>query len=223
MERKDAILQRINEIRRIKQRNIHDCAAFLNISREGYLKFEQGFEMLSLPEIEILALYLGVSPLIFFQPDHQENQKLAILEEKVRPTFTNLRHKMLHAKITGEMHKKSITIDQIEEQTDIPVAELKAYLNGEKPIPFDRLLEISESVSLTPEEMIDPLLIKKDGSKTTTSIGRWEREFSGDDNQATKEDSSYEQLILALQKLPRKDQAEVAKVLLEKLNSITIG
>lgn len=225
MEKTKAILQQIQRVRKIKQRNIHDCAAFLNISKEDYLDLEQGSRKITLPEIELLALFFGVSPLIFFQTDHLENQKLGILEEHVQSKYTQLRQKMILARIIAEMHKKSISPEQIQEQTDISLAELKAYDNGKKSIPIEHLLKISEVLGLTEEELIETSYATKTDNNGQHSRNQWQREFlSTDIQQDPNDDSSYyNQLMLALHELPKRDQAEVASFLLKKLQSNKFG
>jgi len=225
MEKTETILQQIQRVRKINQRNIHDCADFLNISKEAYRDLEQGSRKITLPEIELLALFFGVSPLIFFQTNHLENQKHGILEEHVQPQYMLLRQKMILARIIAEMHKKSISPEQIQEQTDISLAELKAYENGEKSIPIAHLLKISEVLGLTEEELIEPLFIKKDDNNVQPSRNQWQREFLPTDIQQVPNDDSsyYNQLMLALHELPKRDQAEVASSLLKKLQSNKFG
>jgi transcriptional regulator with XRE-family HTH domain len=220
MQTIEEILRRVHKVRKIKQRNIHECAAFLNISKEDYLQFEQGAELLTLPEIELLALFLGVSPSIFFKHDHWENQKLGLLDDHTQPQFTNLRHKMIFTRINAELRKKSLTPDKILEGTDISPTELNDYLSGEKPIPLDQLLKIIEVLNLTIEDLLEPAVLERPGSNPPTSINKWRWEYSPRENQENPEGSSYGQLLLALQQLPKEDQAEVAKDLLEKLKSI---
>lgn len=223
MQTIEVILRRVHEVRKIKQRNIHDCAAFLNISKEDYLHFEQGSELLSLPEIELLALFLGVSPSIFFKPDHWENKKLGLLDDHIQPQFTNLRHKMILARITDELRNKSLTPEKILEETDISPTDLNDYLSGEKSIPLDLLLKISKVLDLTEEDLIGPAWLGRPDENLPKSQNNWQWEYSPQGFQENPEDSIYGQLILALQQLSKKDQAEMAKVLLEKLKSIKNG
>jgi lambda repressor-like predicted transcriptional regulator len=221
MERKNAILRRIHEVRKIMQRNIHDCASFLNITKDDYHKFEQQAELLSLPEMELLARYFGVSPRIFLQDDHWEEQRLEILDDHVQPKYKNLRHKMIRAKINAEIHIKSISLDQIQAETAIDIPELKNYLHEGYPIPLDQLLKICEVVSIPIESLIGPTWPEKTDINKPAPTAHWQQEFPANKNPELGEENVLSQLTLALQKLPKKEQAEVTKFILEKLQTIT--
>lgn len=220
MEKTSAVLDRIHKIRKIKHRNIHDCAAFLNISKEGYLQFEQGSKWLSLPEMELLALYFGVSPAIFFQPDQWESERLKLLDDHIQPQFTKLRDKMILAKISSKSHEQSITLEEISEKTGLPQDDLNAYLNGEMSIPLDHLLKVSELIGLTDQDLLEPVWSTPADSNFSKSTQQWQPEYVSDKNQEQSEPSPFEELTLALQQLSKTDQAEVAKILLKKLQAI---
>ena len=220
MVKTGAVLRRIHEVRKIKQRNIHDCAAFLNISKEDYLHFEQGTKWLSLPEIELLALFLGVSPAIFFQPDHWEREKLNLLDDHIQPQFTMLRDKMIQAKISSKMREQPLTSEEIAEKSGIPHNELDHYLNGEKSIPLDQLLKICKVIDLTDQDLIRPVWSARIHETSYEPIQQWQTEYKFEENQEQTEPTPYDQLKLALQELPKSDQAEVAKILLQKLQSL---
>mgnify|MGYP001048110859 CR=1 FL=1 len=220
MEKAGAVLRRIHEVRKIKQRNIHDCAAFLNLSKEDYLRFEQGTKWLSLPEIELLALFLGVSPAIFFQPDHWEREKLNLLDDHIQPQFTMLRDKMIQAKISLKLREQPLTFEEISEKTGIPLNELNPYLNGEMSIPLDQLLKICRVIGLTDQDLIGSVWSARVDETSYKPIQQWQPEYENEKNQEPNEPTPYDQLNFALQELPKSDQAEVAKILLKKLQSI---
>ena len=224
MENTTTILRRIQRIRKRKQRSLHDCAAFLNISKEDYLRFEKNAGTLTLPEVELLAVYLGVSPDAFFESDHPENQILGILDRKVQSQFLQLRHKMIQAKIASELQTKAIQLEKIQGQTEIPLKELEQYQSGEKPIPLDHLLEISQVLGLDINALVSLDGSGQEESSQVSVKNRWQPEFSADHNlDEAQEGDAYRQLLSALQALPRHDRAEIAKLLLTKLKSIKNG
>lgn len=213
----EAVLRRIQEIRKIKGQNLHSCAAFLNISKEDYLRFEQGSMMLSLPEIELLAAYLGVSPGIFFQDDDWENAKLNLLDDHIQPQFTKLRDKMIKTKISTKMNETEISPEAFSEETGIPLSDLNAYRNGEQSIPLNHLLIISDALGIPSRELIAPLWDEKPKNKPQMSYKQ--QENSVKESQAEAQSVPYDQLRRALQQLPKKQQAEVTKIVFKKLQS----
>jgi hypothetical protein len=223
METTSTVLCRIHKVRKVKQRNIHDCAAFLNISKEDYLQFEQGSKMLTLPEIELLALYLGVSPRIFFQPEQWENERLRLLDDHIQPQFTKLRDKMIQAKIIAKMKAEDLSSEKISNKTEIPLADLNSYQNKETPIPLDHLLKIGEAIGLTSQDLIEPFWQNIPENEPSESANQWQQDYVPSEREEDSQATYYKQLTLALQKLSEADQAEVAKFLLKKLQKLKNG
>jgi len=131
----EIVLDNIKKIRKLQKRSIHDCAAFLNISRSSYLKFEQGQTSLSLPEIELLAHYFGVPVGILFQPDLDETASLPLLDKEIHPGYTQLRNKMICAQLNISLAEQNLDLSQLHETTQIPLESLKAYFDASQPVP----------------------------------------------------------------------------------------
>jgi hypothetical protein len=62
-----------------------------------------------------------------------------------------------------------------------------------------------------------------ESSPPSNERDQWQQEFAYEQNEPHKAENPYPQLIRALQKLPKSDQAEVAKILLKHLKSIQNG
>ncbi len=215
-----AVLDRIHKVRKIKGLNLHDCAAFLNLSKKDYLHFEQGSKMLSLPEIELLALLFGVSPTTFFDPDQWEKEKLALLDDHLQPQFINLRDKMIQAVITQQMKALTKTPETVSSEAGIPLSDFIAYHKGNQSIPLDHLLKICKVLELSAQDLIEPFWLLKSESSASLTNDQWQREYTARNNQDHTKETPYDQLAHAFNQLPKKDQAEVAKILLNRLQKI---
>ena len=73
----DHIPERIKTIRKSKRRSIHDCATILGLSKGTYLNIEKGLEPITLPELELLALYFEEDLSVFLNRDQSPNANTA--------------------------------------------------------------------------------------------------------------------------------------------------
>lgn len=222
MQKIDSILQRIDDIRILNQRSAHDCAMFLNISRYAYLRFEQGDELLSIPELELLAAYFRVSPTSFLS-DHLQEDWFKVFDENLKSEYIRIRNKMIRAKLNSAIAKNGLTLEEIQEKTGITHNALQTYIQGKIPIPLDHLLLISDCLSLAESDFFESSWHKtNNGGDLDQEIPQNEW-LSEDQNQFEISDNSYNNLLIALKSIPKKDQAEIAKIIFEKLISMKNG
>lgn len=215
------VIQRIKQVRKLKQRRIHDCATLLDISKGTYAQFEEGKLSLTLPEIELLAAFFCIPTQIFFDRRPINNKQLSIVSKRIKPQYKKLRHKMIQAQLALERQKRGLSLDEIHEGTGIPLKDLKAYENGGRPVPFDDLLQISEVLSLPFVSFQSGISEKESHLSQDQNQTRWHTEFPKE-TAVTKDQKQdrYAYLYHAIEKLPKEDQAHVAKFLLKKLRAL---
>lgn len=216
------IIHNIRKIRRLKQRSIHDCASILNISNEHYLQFEDGNAPLSLPELELLAIYFNIPVRLFFEDKPPDTEPFAVLEEDIRGKYKRLRQKMILAQLEIEIEKENMTLEDLHEATNIPLDALQSYKNGNLSIPVQLLLQIIEALELEENAFYnqDWWPISAAGN-TQDQQTHWQPEFPQDDTSPSEQaNDPYQDLIRALKKIPKAEQAQIAKILLHKLKSL---
>lgn len=215
----DTIIQRIKQVRKSKRFSIHDCATILGYPKKTYHSIEEGTIPLSLPELELLALYFGVSPVVFFEDDHHPLYPL-LLKEDIRPHYLILRGKMIQAMLAWAQESKGYAPKDIEKATDIPRDVLAAYNNGDRPIPLQDLLKISVFLDIPFETLTKPVW---EGDKMPQKISindDWQPEFvETESNEIPVEEDPYQDMLAAFKSLPITDQAQILKILLDKLKS----
>jgi transcriptional regulator with XRE-family HTH domain len=221
----DVIIKRIKFIRKSKQRSMHDCAKILGLSRETYHGFETGSTPLTLPELELLAIYLGVDLSDLLDDDHHHPLYTTFLKEDLRPRYVELREKMIRARIAQEVAHKDLTLDEMAATTQIPQENLQAYRNGETPIPLQDLIAISNYLQLPLLSFSEPIWPGNDGQGSTGAQGQWQPEFAPAPAEAEPieepfNEDPFSDLMTALKRLPPQDQADIAKIIHEKLRSI---
>lgn len=215
------IIQRIQQIRKLKRRSIHDCAALLDITKEDYLDFEGGITQLTLPDMELLASFFDVRLSSFFDETLPEIRPLSALPRNTRSSYRELRHKMIQVGLIMGMEEAGISLEYLQEMTGIPLETLDSYDKGNSPILIDHLIQISECLGKPISAFYnqDPdYILDTDESHPTQ---KWQPEYPrGSDPEPDHEIDPYEQLVNALKRIPKEDQAQIAKILLNNLKSL---
>lgn len=212
------VIDRIKHIRLLKQRSINDCAIFLNISEEQYLKFEEGITPLTLPDIELLAIYFRIPLQTFFNNEPIKDYSIFLLSNEIHPKFIKLRHKMIHAKYAIAKEKRGLTIDDIHQATQIPMEVLHAYDKGDSSIPFDHLLLMSDALATPLEEFFNQESALSEDIDNYYHQRNWRPEYPKEEIKADElEEDPYMHLISALKRIPHEEQAHIAKIIIDKL------
>jgi transcriptional regulator with XRE-family HTH domain len=207
--------EKIKIIRMSLHFSIHDCAKLLGIPQGHYLAFEKGEQQLSLPDLEILALYFGLPLKALFHENIRRLYQVTLLDDSIRSHYLLLRQKIIRTQLVLERKAVGMTLDSLEEVTGIPRDTLKTYEQDGMPIPIDDLQNICEhlgkqmEVFFPDENDLDLINLSMEGEGETE-----------DQPLETETEESLEELLTVLKKVPKEDQAEIAKVLLKKLRSL---
>jgi transcriptional regulator with XRE-family HTH domain len=217
----EKIVERIKKIRRLKNRSLHDCAKVLNIPKERYHLFEEGNGVLSLPELELLAIFLEVSMQSFFQDSDLELDETALLSEEKMPKYKNLRDKIIRTKLNREMENKGISVENLNDKTGISLQTLKSYQENGESIPFDHLTQITKHLGIPINSLLqdtfesdEEFAVEEDQEQT-----QWHPEYQDGREIPFEEETPQTVLLEAVKSLSMTDQAEIAKLLLEKLKA----
>lgn len=217
----EKIIEQIKKVRTRKQQSIHNCAMILDISKENYLKFENGEKPLSLPEIELIAIYLGIPMQNLFDDDPVKDDSLLVLQDEVQPQYRNLRQKMIRAKLNAEKTKRGISLEKLHQETGIPLQALTFYENGDLPIPFHHLIQISKVLSLPMDAFFSQENMAKKSASPHNGQPNWQQEYPESETEnRISAGEAHSPLEIAISMLPIEDQAAMAKTLLEKLKTL---
>lgn len=214
------VAQRIKHIRKSKRLKTKDCAKVLGFSKETYQSVENGSRSLTLPELELLAFYLGVLPSALFQNENIFETYPPLLKKDIRPHYLTLRRKMIGTLISSIFENNTCSISELQQATQIPEEKLQAYLNGESPIPLDDLLKISDILEIPHKSLYEPVWLTDSSLEKPWLEHDWGAEFSKENvSEPTNDDEIYKPLLQALKHLSISDQAHIAKTILEKLKA----
>ena len=217
----DHIPERIKTIRKIKRRSIHDCASILGLSKGTYLNIEKGLEPITLPELELFALYLEEDLSVFLNKDQSPNANTAFLDANLRSQYVRVRDKMLCALISQEMDRRAVTLGDIQQATHIPVETLQAYENGTTAIPVRDLIKISVFLGIQIDSLYKPLWLTKHELEEDVNKDAWQPEYPKSDiSESSDDEEPFTDIMNALRQVSKQDQAFITKYLIEKLRSI---
>lgn len=214
----EKIANRLKHIRVIKQRSLHDCAKFLGISKEEYLSFEDGKNSLSLPELELLALFFEIFPELLFEESNIDLDHYSILQDNKKPIFTSLRSKMIATKLASERLNLGISIEEMSNNTGISLEILEAYESSYASIPLDHLVLICGQLDLSIQSLLFHLEPKDEKIGDSSEQAEWQPELLGQKPDIEEDDGDlYQHLIQGMKSISEKDQAEIAKTILQRM------
>lgn len=216
----EKIANRLKQIRIIKQRSLHDCAKLLGISKEEYLSFEDGQNSLSLPELELLALFFEIPSELLFEESNIDLDHYSILQDNKKPIFTSLRSKMITAQLASERQNFGMSLEEMSKKTGISLEILEAYEGGCSSIPLDHLVLICDQLDLSVQSLLFHLEPKDENNNESPEHAEWRPEFSEQKSDVEEDDGDlYQHIIQGMKSIPEKDQAEIAKTILQRMKS----
>lgn len=125
-------------------RDIEDCARLLHVPAEQVEQWEFGDEAPSLPQLEILAFFLGVPISHFWGVDTLEKTERDLVASQ--SDYLMLRDRMIGALLRLAREEKELSLEDVSAQTGIESALLEQYEAGEMPLPMHELTVISNAL-----------------------------------------------------------------------------
>jgi transcriptional regulator with XRE-family HTH domain len=217
-KKSDRIIKRIKNTRKSIGRSRQDCAKILGISTDTYRSIEKGETPFTLPQLELLSVFLKINLSSLFEEEPPQHSLAIVLNDEIRPHYLVLRNKMIRAMLSIERENQSLTLENIAQDTHIPLNALQHYDSGEEPIPMDDLLKISDYLGVSIDMLYEPLALDDKQRESSSVKTGWQPEFNI--TEAPKkpiEDDPYMDLFKAFRRIPTVDQAHIAKTILEKI------
>jgi len=131
-------------------RTVEECASVLRIAPEQFRQAEQGEYVVSLPQLEVLAMYLDV-PMAHFWGTHT-------LEENEEPNYGELlalRHKIVGGLVRHARLKEEQTQEALAEELGVDIERIRAYEAGEEAIPYLHLEKLATFLGVSIDYFLD--------------------------------------------------------------------
>lgn len=140
----------IRQAREHADRAQADCARRLELGAEEMAAIEAGEHPISLPELEVLALYLNV-PMAYFWGS-------ADLPERAQPDYASymaLRQRVIGVLLRQVRMQARQTPEELAAASEIDVVQLAAYESGAAPIPYLHLEQLSRALEVSVDHFVD--------------------------------------------------------------------
>jgi transcriptional regulator with XRE-family HTH domain len=128
------------------ERTIADCASLLRVTADQVEGWEYGEDAPSLPQLELLANYLGVPVSHFWGTATLSSDR----REQVVDTqaeYLALRDRMIGALLQQARQDEALSLDDLSQATNIPVEQLRQYELGEVSLPMHELTVVAGAVN----------------------------------------------------------------------------
>jgi transcriptional regulator with XRE-family HTH domain len=144
----------IFDARRAKRRSSEECAQALGVTLEQFQEFEKGLRAPSLPQLELLALYLDV-PLEQFWGKQalSVTSSPEVMQEKDRLIL--LRNRVIGTNLRMARNNANFSYKEINDKTGIPEEQMKRYEMGEAAVPTPELELLAGVLDIPIEHFYD--------------------------------------------------------------------
>ena len=140
----------IKDARSHAARSVEQCARAVNLTAEQFAAAEQGQLVLSLPQLEVLAIYLGV-PMDHFWG----SQTLSDGPEPDYRQLLTLRHKIVGGLLKQARLDTGRSREEVAQQIGVDGDTLSAYEMGQKEVPFLHLEELARIFDVSIDYFVD--------------------------------------------------------------------
>lgn len=154
-----SLLQSIRDRARLSQ---EECAAVLGIAPEALSAYEEGQELISLPELELLTRFLGV-PLSTFRAANALSEMPSVVPTSNPKLYLLLRHRIVGARLRQLRTEAGRTQQDLADMLECPPATIAEYEYGKRPISVAELEVICRALNTSLSFFLD-----KD-----SEIGKW--------------------------------------------------
>jgi transcriptional regulator with XRE-family HTH domain len=125
-------------------RSIEGCAQVLKISPQEVEAWEYGDNAPSLPQLELLAYYLGVPVSHFWGSETLEASQEKAIDAQTE--YLALRNRMVGALLRQARQEANLSVEELSQTTGLPIEQINSYELGEIPLPMHELTVLASGV-----------------------------------------------------------------------------
>jgi len=143
-------------------KSMKDLGDIVGLSASTISSIERGSSSMSLPEVEVLAFYLGV-PLSHFWSEEIVSEKPHPSEEFSVEQLLGLRHRAIGALLRQARNERNLSQKELAQRADISSSRVRRYESGETPVPIPELESLAAALEISVDHFTD----------TSGPIGDW--------------------------------------------------
>ena len=152
----------LRDVRLAAGKSMKELGEVIGLSGGTISALERGANSPSLPELELLAFYLGI-PIAHFWSDEIVSQEPAPTENLETESLLALRHRTIAAMLRQARNEKGLSQKELAQRTGISASRIRRYENGETPVPLPELEQLANTLGYQVEDFTD----------TSGPVGEW--------------------------------------------------
>ncbi|PJF40194.1 MAG: helix-turn-helix domain-containing protein [Chloroflexi bacterium] len=137
----------LRDARIVARRSIEDCAALLHMSPQEYEAWEYGDVVPGLPQLEILAYYLGVPVKHFWGAELIGDSERD--PTRAQDQYIALRNRMIGALLRQAREEAGLSIEEVAQNCGLDATQVEAYELGDAQPPMHELSVLASAVRKT--------------------------------------------------------------------------
>ncbi|MAS33196.1 MAG: hypothetical protein CL610_04260 [Anaerolineaceae bacterium] len=204
----------IRDARLNAQRSTAECAQMLRVAPQQIEAWEYGDSVPSLPQLELLANYLGVPVSHFWGTEtiSDEQSRRADAQQE----YLALRDRMIGALLRQAREESSLSLEDLSQATHIPTDQIERYELGEEPLPLHELSVLANAANrnlsyfLESSSYIGQLLANRETWKHFADLPDEIRQFA-----ANPLNIGFIEIAIMLSKMPTDRLRRVGESMLE--------
>src|SRR5690606_1777487 len=135
----------IRDARQSSNRTLEETARLLRVSPQQVEAWEFGDSVPSLPQLELLANYLGVPISHFWGMETISDSRANRTDPQQE--YLALRDRMIGALLRQAREDSHLSLEQVSGASSIPVEQIERYELGETPLPIHELTVLANAVN----------------------------------------------------------------------------
>jgi transcriptional regulator with XRE-family HTH domain len=143
----------IKDARESAARSLEECARLLSVPVETIQAWEFGDDVPSLPQLELLAYYLGVHVSHFWGVQTLEGARAREIDTQAQ--YTDLRDRMIGALLRQAREEAELSQEDLAQRVGISADVLRQYEMGEVSIPMNHLPTLANIVNRNPDYFLE--------------------------------------------------------------------
>jgi len=144
----------LRDARLSASKSIEECAHLLGIAPQTFAAYEVGESSPSLPELELLAVYLNV-PMDHFWGQVIKTDGAAEAARLPREPLFRLRNRVIGAQLRAARQEAGLSLEALAEKLNLTPEQMKQFELGENPIPVPLLELLAQNLNRPIQEFQD--------------------------------------------------------------------
>lgn len=144
----------LRDARLASGKSMKELGEIIGVSSGAISSIERGASSPSLPELELLAFYLG-TPIAHFWSEEIVSQEPHPTQNLETEKLLGLRHRTIGALLRQGRTEKNLSQKDLAQRTGISASRIRRYENGETPVPLPELEQLAGSLGYSVDAFTD--------------------------------------------------------------------